>query len=67
MENIVRESNRYASQVMGDEKFQEWKAMNVDELKAFLGFLILMAIIHLPSIDDYWRCDPIMHYTHIAD
>ena len=30
----------------GDEKFQKWRAMNVDELKAFLGFLILMAIIH---------------------
>ena len=67
MENMVRECNRYASQVMGDEEFQEWRAMNVDKLKAFLGFLILMAIIHLPSIDDYWRCDPFMHYTPIAD
>ena len=67
MENIVRECNRYASQVMGDEKFQEWRAMNVDELKAFLGFIILMAIIHLPSIDDYWLHDPFMHYTPIAD
>ena len=67
MENIVRESNRYANQVMGDEKFQEWKAVNVDELRAFLGFLILMAIIHLPSIDDYWNRDPLMHYSPIAD
>ena len=67
MENIVRECNRYASQVMGDEKFQEWRAMNVDKLKAFLGFVILMAIIHLPSTDDYWRRDPFMHYTLIAD
>ena len=63
----MRESNRYANQVMGDEKFQEWKAVNVDELRAFLGFLILMAIIHLPSIDDYWNRDPLMHYSPIAD
>ena len=50
---------------MGDEKFQQWKTVNVDELRAFLGFL--MAIIHLPSIDDYWKRDPLMHYSPIAD
>ena len=63
----MRESSRYANQVMGDEKFQEWKTVNVDELRAFLGFLTLMAIIHLPSIDDYWKRDPLMHYSPIAD
>ena len=52
---------------MGDEKFQEWKAVNVDELRAFLGFLILMAIIHLPSIGHYWKHDPFVHYSPIAD
>ena len=26
-----------------------------------------MAIIHLPSIDDYWKRDPLMHYSPIAD
>ena len=63
----MRESSRYANQVMGDEKFQEWKTVNVDELRAFLGFLILMAIIHLPSIGDYWKRDPLVHYSPIAD
>ena len=63
----MRESNRYANQVMGDEKFQQWETVNVDELRTFLGDLILMAIIHLPSINDYWRPDPLMHYSPIAD
>ena len=52
---------------MGDEKFQEWKTLNVDEPRAFLGFLILMAIIHLPSIGHHWKCDPLIHYSAIAD
>ena len=58
---------RYANQVMGDEKFCKWNRMTVEELKAFLGFHILMAINHLPSLDDYWRRDPLLNYAPIAD
>ena len=46
-------NNRYAKQVMGDEMFSKWKRMTVEELKAFLGFHILMAMNHFPSLDDY--------------
>lgn len=66
MEIIVEQSNEYAKQVMGDEKFDQWN-MTVVELKAFLGFLILMAINHLPALDDYWKRDPLMHYAPVAD
>ena len=66
MEMIVEQSNEYAEQVMGDEKFDQWNKMTVVELKAFLGFLILMAISHLPALDDYWKRDPLMHYTPVA-
>ena len=67
MEKIVEESNRYANQVMGDEKFNKWTKVTVEELEAFLGFHILMDIIHLPAVDDYWRGDPLLHYAPIAD
>ena len=67
MEKIVEESNRYANQVMGDEKFNKWTKVTVEELDAFLGFHILMDIIHLPAVDDYWRGDPLLHYAPIAD
>ena len=53
MEKIVEERNRYANQVMGDEQYNKWKKVTVEELKAFLGFHILMGIIHLPAVDDY--------------
>ena len=37
MEKIIEESNRYANQVMGDERYNKWKKVTVEELKAFLG------------------------------
>lgn len=67
LEEIQDESNRYANQVLGDEKFCKWNWMTVEELKAFLGFHILMAINDLPSLDDYRRRDPLLNYAPIAD
>ena len=64
---IVEESNRYAAQVMGDECYREWRKITHEEVKAFFGFSILMGIDHLPSVDDYWSKDPLLHYTPIAD
>ena len=63
MEKIVEESNRYANQVMGDEQFNKWTKVTVEELKAFLGFHILIGINHLPAVDDYWRRDPLLRYS----
>ena len=58
-EMILHESNRYAKQAMGEEQYSTWKMISVEELKAFFGFLILMGIDHLPSLDDYWSKDPL--------
>ena len=62
----MEESNRYAEQVMGEERYAQWTQITVDELKAFLGFSILMGIDQLPSVDDYWSKDPCLHYSPIA-
>ena len=64
---IVEESNRYVAQVMGDEHNREWNKITHEEVKAFFGFSILMGIDHLPSVDDYWSKDPLLHYAPIAD
>ena len=64
---VVDESNRYAEQVMGSEKFTRWNKITVDEFKAYLGFYILMGICELPSIKDYWQQDEFLHYSPIAD
>ena len=66
-EHIMRQTNIYAKSVMGEDAFQTWNQVTIEELKAFFGFSILMGINHLPSIDDYWSRDPHYHYAPIAD
>ena len=63
---MVTESNRYAEDVMGREKFAKWTKITVEEMKAFLGFSILMGTNQLPAIKDYWKNDN-LHYSPIAD
>ena len=67
LEEIVKQSNEYVKIVMGAEKYDKWAKMTAEELKAFLGFSILMGINHLPSLNDYWSQDPRLRYTPVAD
>ena len=65
--NIIKETNRYANQVMGAAAYLDWEKVTVEELKAYFGFCILMAINHLPSVVHYWRVDPLLRYAPVAD
>ena len=50
---IVRETNRYAAQCLtAANKDTTWET-NVEELKAFLGFMIVMGVNRLPEVRDY--------------
>lgn len=64
LEMIVVESNKYARQVMEEE--EHWCDIDVEEIKAYLGFNIMMGIVQLPEIEDYWKQDPFYHYDPIA-
>ena len=55
MQYSITPSNRYAREVMGVKKYQSWREITVEDVKAFLGFSILMRINVLPFIDDYWQ------------
>ena len=61
---IVDESNRYAQQVMGQERFDKWTKITLPELQAYMRFMV---INKLPCIEEYWRRDPSVHYAPIAD
>ena len=65
--HIVRQTNIYANQVMGEERYDKWEKVTESELMAYLGFAILMGIVQMPAINDYWRRDPFLHYAPIAD
>ena len=66
LEYIVIQSNKYALECMGEEKYSNWEKITIEELTAFMGFMILMGIVHLPSIYDYWKKDEVFLYSPIA-
>ena len=65
LEHIVTESNRHAQECKG-ELFATWQPFTVEDLLAYMGFMILIGIVQLPRIEDYWKKDAIYHslYTH---
>ena len=67
MEYIVTESNNYAKYCMGEEKFLQWDAFTAEDLVAYFGIMIIMGMVRLPSLSDYWRRDPLFHNSIISD
>ena len=51
---IVAETNRYAKLCLSVAQFEKWEEMTEEELFAYFGFLMLMGIVNMPSIRDYW-------------
>ena len=45
----------------------KWEKITATEMLAYLGFAIVMGIVHLPEVEDYWKLDPYLHYSPIAD
>ena len=66
LELIVEQSNKYAAECMGQEKYEKWTEITVEELCAYMGFMLLMGIVHLPSLYDYWKNDEVYQYSPIA-
>ena len=53
------ETNKYAQETMNPLRYEKWKPLSTKEYEAYLGFTILIGINSLPSLDDYWRKNPI--------
>lgn len=66
MNYIVNQTNQFALECMGGEKFAKWTQVTVEELQLYMGFMILMGLVKLPSIYDYWQRDEIYHYSPVA-
>ena len=67
MHEIQLQTNRYAREVMGPEKYAKWTEVTVAELEAFIGFNLLMGLNPKPSLTDYWSTNSLYHYAPIAD
>ena len=54
-ELLVRETNRYASTVVGTTpNSRPWNDTTVPEIKAFIGMLLLFGVLKLPRLELYW-------------
>ena len=52
---LVTETNRYAAENLSSSaRARPWHDVTVEEMKAFLGMLIIMGIIVLPRLEMYW-------------
>ena len=49
IDEIVMQSNKYVEQCLG-EAFANWDPITTEELHAYMGFMILMGIVKLPTI-----------------
>lgn len=62
LSHIVTETNRYAQQ----NKSKNWSDVTADEMKAFIGCLIVMGIHQLPALKHYWSSDPFLRVESVA-
>lgn len=62
LSNIVTETNRYAQQ----NNSKNWSDVTADEMKAFIGCLIVMGIHQLPALKHYWSSDSFLRVESVA-
>ena len=64
---IVRETNRFAAQclVAANTTTTTWET-NLEEIRAYLGFMVVMGVNRLPEIRDYWSVDSKLNNTFIS-
>lgn len=70
LDHVVVETNRYATLCLSSTHEGEgpppmWET-DAEEIKAYLGFAILMGINKLPDLYDYWSTNEVFHYYPIA-
>ena len=61
---IVRETKRYAKDCL--KKDDTTSETNENEIRAFIELIVLMVIVKLPHLYDYWSISPMLHYFPVA-
>lgn len=62
VEIIVAQTNRYALQ----KNCHSWSDTSTEEIKAYLGVLIMMGLNPLPDMELYWSSDPFYNNAEIS-
>ena len=67
LEYIVTETNRYARLEMGEERYRKWDIITTEDLIAYFGIMIVMGMVRLPALADYWKRDPLFQCTIVSE
>jgi len=60
---LVSETNRYAHQIINSRtlskcsRLKKWTPIDRTEMRNFLGLIVWMGLVNMPSLKDYWRKD----------
>lgn len=63
---MVDETNRYATALVQEGLFtphcrmHDWVPTNPAEIRAFIGLLIVMGIVHKPTLHEYWSTEALI-------
>ncbi|XP_045778520.1 piggyBac transposable element-derived protein 4-like [Maniola jurtina] len=69
---MVVETNNYAqkilagSQLKPKSRVRAWITTNLDEMKKFLGVIMVMGLVKLPHINDYWSRKSIYRNQYVV-
>lgn len=66
---MVEETHRYHDQIIPDhqlERKRPWHPVTKDEMKAFVGVMLLMGIVREPRLIHYWSNDKFLHHVGIT-
>lgn len=62
VQHLVEQTNRYAIQ----QKSNNYTPVSSEEMRAYLGILIMMGLNPLPDMDLYWSNDPFYNNAEIS-
>ena len=55
---LVTETNRYSKLNFPKQRFaRPWQDITVEDMKAFVGLLIIMGVLKLPRLEMYWQVE----------
>lgn len=71
LENICKETNRYAWEIfLGPDlqpssRINKWKDLTVNELKKFIGIIFHMGSVRINRFNDYWKTSRFYNFTDL--
>ena len=51
---------------MGDERYNKWDVITSEDLIAYFGIMLVMGMVRLPALADYWKRDPLFQCTIVS-